>query len=77
MLPPQGIKSGGERDAHAIAFLWADLDFGELGHKPNPEGLPLPTTAEDARKIIAELPTPTLIVHSGGAFSLAPFPPAA
>jgi hypothetical protein len=67
MLPPQGIKEGrgSAGDAHALAFLWADLDYGTVGHKP-PPGFVLPPDEEAARKIIADLPTPTLIVHSGG-----------
>jgi putative DNA primase/helicase len=68
MLPPQGVKGGrgGSDDAHALPFLWADLDYGTVGHKPPAGGLPLPPDEEAALKIIADLPTPTLIVHSGG-----------
>jgi hypothetical protein len=68
LLPPEGVKSGrgGEADAHALAFLWADLDYGTVGHKPPPSGLPLPPDEEAARKVIAGLPKPFLIIHSGG-----------
>jgi putative DNA primase/helicase len=67
-LPPQGIKGGrgSAGDAHCLPFLWADLDYGDVGHKPGPNQLPLPPTEDDPLKIIAGLPTPTLIVHSGG-----------
>lgn len=59
MLPPNfNGKRGGADDAHALAFLWADLDYGSVGHKPDPNGLPLPPDEEAARKIIADLPTP-------------------
>jgi hypothetical protein len=68
MLPSDFDKPGrgGEADSHALAFLWADVDYGTVGHKPPRGGLPLPPDEEAARKIIAALPTPTLIVHSGG-----------
>jgi putative DNA primase/helicase len=68
LLPSEGVRSGrgGEVDAHALAFLWADIDYGTVGHKPPPGGLPLPPDEEAARQVIAGLPTPSLIVHSGG-----------
>jgi AAA domain len=68
MLPPDGIKGGRgtEQDSHALSFLWADLDYGSVGHKPPRDGLPLPPDEEAARKIITDLPPPTLLVHSGG-----------
>jgi hypothetical protein len=68
MLPPEGIKSGrgGEADSHALAFLWGDVDYGTVGHKPPPGGLPLPPDEEAARKVITRLPTPSLIINSGG-----------
>jgi hypothetical protein len=67
MLPPNFNKPGrgAADDAHALAFLWADLDYGTVGHKP-PPGETLPPDAEAARNIIAELPTPFLIINSGG-----------
>jgi putative DNA primase/helicase len=67
-LPVDGMegKRGTSDDSHALAFLWADVDYGTVGHKPPPNGLPLPPDEEAARKIIAKLPTPSLIVHSGG-----------
>jgi putative DNA primase/helicase len=68
MLPPQGIKKGRGTadDARCLPALWADLDYGAVGHKPPKNGLPLPPTEEAAREIIAHLPEPTIIVHSGG-----------
>src|SRR5215218_3093332 len=68
LVAPEAMtgRRGGESDSLALPFLWADLDFGTVGHKPANGSLPLPPTAEDALKIIADLPTPSLIVHSGG-----------
>jgi hypothetical protein len=69
MLPPEGVRSGrgGEADAHALAFFWADVDYGIVGHKPGLGSLPLPPDEEAARKVIAALPIPpSLIIHSGG-----------
>ena len=67
-LPVEGVeKRGTADDAHTVAFLWADLDFGTVGHaEPGRDALPLPTCAEDALKIIDSMPTPTLVIHSGG-----------
>jgi hypothetical protein len=68
MLPPQGIIKGRgtAADAHMLNFLWADLDYGTVGHKAPPSGHPLPATEEDARNLIKGMPEPTLTVHSGG-----------
>jgi hypothetical protein len=70
MLPPEGVKNGrgSADDAHALAFWWADVDFGGVGHKPDPNGLPLPPDEDAALQLIADLPTPSLLVHSGGGF---------
>jgi putative DNA primase/helicase len=67
-LPPQGVKNGrgGADDAHCLPFLWADLDYGDIGHKTGRNQLSLPPTEDAAREIVASLPIPTLIVHSGG-----------
>jgi hypothetical protein len=67
-LPVEGAeKRGTADDAHIVAFLWSDLDFGTVGHaEPGRDALPLPTSAKDALKIIDAMPTPTLVIHSGG-----------
>ena len=69
MLPPEGPTSGrgGADDAHALAFWWADVDFAGIGHKPT-KPLPLPPDEDAALELIADLPTPSLLVHSGGGF---------
>jgi putative DNA primase/helicase len=69
MLPPSGpIRRGTADEAHMINFLWADLDFGSVGHKSpkNKNGHPLPATEEAARQLIEGMPEPTIMVHSGG-----------
>lgn len=60
-------ERGSAADSLALPGLWADVDFGELGHKPG-KGLPLPPDAAEAWRIVAEsgLPAPSLWVHSGG-----------
>ncbi|MDI5964822.1 YfjI family protein [Streptantibioticus silvisoli] len=59
---------GGEDLAYGLTHLWADGDFGTVGHKPGPDDLPAPATADVVAQIIAEtgLPQPTLWSHSGG-----------
>jgi hypothetical protein len=67
MLPPRELKGkrGSSDDSHAVAFWWADIDYGTEGHKP-PPGTALPPNEDAAREIIALLPTPSLLIHSGG-----------
>jgi hypothetical protein len=68
MLPPAWRRSGrgGANDSHMFPMLWADLDFGGVGHKPPKDGA-LPPTEDDARKIITDMgEEPTYVVHSGG-----------
>lgn len=65
-------KKRGEADESAyLPGLWADLDFGTVGHKHQPDkhdGLVLPPDADQAYAIIkaSGLPKPTLLVNSGG-----------
>jgi hypothetical protein len=68
MLPPQGVTGGrgGADHAHMMPFLWADLDYGTVGHKAPPNGLPLPPDEDAARKVLGALPTPSVLIHSGG-----------
>lgn len=59
---------GGKELAHAVSWLWADGDFGTLGHKPGPDDLPHPLDAEHVQEIVlaSGLPAPTGWVLSGG-----------
>ncbi|MEU0369083.1 hypothetical protein ABZ070_02265 [Streptomyces sp. NPDC006283] len=59
---------GGKELAHAVSWLWADGDFGSLGHKPGPDELPHPLDADHVREIVhaSGLPEPTGWVLSGG-----------
>jgi hypothetical protein len=68
MLPAEGVVKGRGTadDATATNFMWADLDYGDVGHKAPPNGHPLPATETDARNLISHMPEPTLWVHSGG-----------
>ncbi|GAA2108847.1 hypothetical protein [Streptomyces synnematoformans] len=59
---------GGEDLAHALSHLWADGDFGTVGHKPGPDDLPAPPDAEAVAKVVTDsgLPEPSGWAHSGG-----------
>lgn len=60
---PQATR-GGESTIISIPGLWADLDIGEVGHKP--ASLPNPPDEQDALRIIDGLPDPSMLMHSGG-----------
>ena len=69
MLPPEGVEGrGGADHAHMLPFLWADLDYGTVGHKPPAAGPRLPPDEDAALELIADLPTPSVLIHSGGGF---------
>ena len=66
---------GGADLTRSVPALWADLDYGDEGHKRPPinpvtgkEQLPNPPTEQDAYSLIAAagLPEPTILIHSGG-----------
>ncbi|KAB8167044.1 hypothetical protein FH609_011615 [Streptomyces sp. 3MP-14] len=59
---------GGKDLAHGLTFLWADGDFGNLGHKPGPDDMPHPIDAAHVREIVTAsgLPEPSGWVYSGG-----------
>jgi hypothetical protein len=53
---------GGESDVPSVQTLWADIDYGTLGHKSTS----CPPTVQDAYSLFADLPRPSLVVNSGG-----------
>lgn len=57
-------KRGGEAGIISIPGFWADLDIGEVGHKP--ASLPNPPTEVDALSIVDGLPESSMVMHSGG-----------
>lgn len=67
--PPEG--RGGEDLAHCLTYLWADGDYGTIGHKPGPDDLPAPPDAEAVVKVVTEsgLPDPTGWSESGGGYN--------
>ena len=63
--PPEDPRSrGGEKSVVSIPGFWADLDIGELGHKP--ANLPNPPDEQSAMSILDGLPEPSMLMHSGG-----------
>ncbi|MFD7001909.1 hypothetical protein ACFWA5_38065 [Streptomyces mirabilis] len=68
--PEEGDR-GGEELAHALSHLWADGDYGIVGHKPSPDDLPAPPDADAVAKVVNEsgLPAPSGWVYSGGGYN--------
>ena len=62
-LPP-GPKYGTKEQCVEAKALWADIDFGTVGHAAKN----CPPTFEEALALVTEagLPTPTFVVNSGG-----------
>ncbi|MEU8531569.1 hypothetical protein [Streptomyces parvulus] len=62
---------GGEELAYGLTHLWADGDYGTVGHKPGPDDLPAPPDTEGVQKVVAEsgLPTPSGWAHTGGGYN--------
>ncbi|MEU2300544.1 hypothetical protein ABZ584_24430 [Streptomyces antibioticus] len=62
---------GGEELAHGLTHLWADGDYGNVGHKPSPDDLPAPPDPDAVMKVVAEspLPAPSGWVHTGGGYN--------
>lgn len=66
-----GSRKGGAKQTHAVPGMWADVDYGTMGHKHDPskhDGLVLPAGPDEAMALIraSGLPEPTMIVDSGG-----------
>lgn len=59
---------GGKDLAHALTWLWADGDYGTIGHKPGPDEMPHPIDADHVREIVTSsgLPEPSGWVDTGG-----------
>lgn len=59
---------GGKDLAHAVTWLWADGDYGHIGHKPGPDEMPHPIDADHVKEIVAAsgLPDPSGWVDTGG-----------
>lgn len=59
---------GGESLVYGLTHMWADGDFGTIGHKPSLDDLPHPTDEDQVRAIVdaSGLPAPTGWVHTGG-----------
>ncbi|MEU0786996.1 hypothetical protein ABZ341_36220 [Streptomyces sp. NPDC006173] len=62
---------GGEDLAHTLTHLWADGDFGTIGHKPGLDDLPAPPDEDAVAKVVTEsgLPEPSGWAHSGGGYN--------
>lgn len=60
---PQETR-GGESSIISIPGFWADIDIGEIGHKP--ASLPNPANETEALSIVDGLPEPSMLMHSGG-----------
>src|SRR5690606_723782 len=52
---------GGKDLDHALTWLWADGDYGTLGHKPGPDEMPHPIDADHVRDSVPSsgLPEPS------------------
>jgi hypothetical protein len=46
----------------SVQTLWADIDYGTLGHK----SATCPPTVQDAYSLFVDLPRPSVVVNSGG-----------
>lgn len=62
---------GGEDLAHALTHLWADGDYGTIGHKPGLDDLPAPPDVDAVVKVVTEsgLPEPSGWINSGGGYN--------
>lgn len=66
---PDGKSGRGGKDlAHGLTLLWADGDYGSIGHKPGLDDMPHPLDADHVQDIVqaSGLPAPSGWWHSGG-----------
>jgi hypothetical protein len=71
-LREQPAKGRGGKDlAHGLTFLWADGDYGQVGHKPGLDDMPHPIDAAHVEEIVlaSGLPAPSGWWHSGGGYN--------
>ncbi|WP_435279126.1 hypothetical protein [Streptomyces sp. 1222.5] len=69
---PDGKSGRGGKDlAHGLTFLWADGDYGQVGHKPGADDMPHPIDADHVQEIVlaSGLPEPSGWWHSGGGYN--------
>lgn len=69
---PDGKSGRGGKDlAHGLTLLWADGDYGSVGHKPGLDDMPHPVDADHVQEIVlaSGLPAPSGWWHSGGGFN--------
>ncbi|MFD5632514.1 hypothetical protein, partial [Streptomyces sp. NPDC127072] len=69
---PDGKSGRGGKDlAHGLTLLWADGDYGNIGHKPGLDDMPHPADADHVQEIVlaSGLPAPSGWWHSGGGFN--------
>ena len=71
-IGPDGKKGRGGKDlAHGLTLLWADGDYGNIGHKPGLDDMPHPIDADHVQEIVlaSGLPAPSGWWHSGGGYN--------
>ena len=62
-VPHRGSTRSKEADATALVALWADVDLKSGVHH---SGKNYPSSKDDVDKAFNDLPTPSVIIHSGG-----------
>jgi len=73
--PPVGPDGktgrGGEDLAYGVTHLWADGDYGTVGHKPGLDDLPAPPDADAVAKVVegSGLPAPSGWAYTGGGYN--------
>lgn len=62
---------GGKDLAHGLTLLWADGDYGNIGHKAGLDDMPHPVDADHVQEIVhaSGLPAPSGWWHSGGGYN--------